>query len=230
MPGGTLGNAIERELSNDRIEGWSPTKKSICIFGIAAAMRYLHSKEIVHRDLKLENIMLNGDLEPVICDFGLARVLELGLAKTFNIGSPLYMAPELFGDFGTPGKEIDVYAYGVLLYRMFSNNKKLDDAPDKIWNTPQQFLFRIGNGARLMKVEEIPAFYWGLIENCWKTNPSDRPKFDDIVKMFKEHRDDYAIPGTNLHELVQYELKVTRGVTRSSDGPKPVKPYVWDQK
>ncbi len=68
--------------------------------GIASGMSYLHSNNIVHRDLKCENVLLDqGGTIPKIIDFGLSRRLENAdnrtLNLTMNIGTPIYLAPEV---------------------------------------------------------------------------------------------------------------------------------------
>jgi serine/threonine protein kinase len=67
---------IRRELFDDRVSGWNSTKKSICIFGLAAALRYLHSRELVHRNVKLTNVLLNKNFEPFLCDCQLSEISE----------------------------------------------------------------------------------------------------------------------------------------------------------
>lgn len=86
---------------------------------MAGAIAYCHSQEIVHRDLKCENIMLNRDMEVKIGDFGFALDLNTSAAKT-PCGSYSYAAPELFTNNGDPydGKKADVWSMGVILYAM----------------------------------------------------------------------------------------------------------------
>jgi serine/threonine protein kinase len=81
---------------------WDATRKSIVALGMAAGMAYLHTKKpnpILHRDLKPENVLLDDNLEPIICDFGLSRTIDAQdlYARTLNIGTPAYMAPEMLG-------------------------------------------------------------------------------------------------------------------------------------
>ena len=59
-------------------------------------MKYLHSHRVIHRDLKLGNLMLNDKMEVKICDFGLATKLEFdGERKRTICGTPNYIAPEV---------------------------------------------------------------------------------------------------------------------------------------
>lgn len=72
---------------------------------------------MVHRDLKLENILLNSDGFIKLIDFGLAKTITgKDLAKS-KCGTPMYMAPELFDKTGH-NKDVDWWALGVLMYEM----------------------------------------------------------------------------------------------------------------
>jgi phosphorylase kinase gamma subunit len=91
-------------------------------------MELTHSQDVVHRDLKPENILLNQDMVVKICDYGFAVDLSAqqgnhGLRDL--CGTPVYMAPEMlqasmFEDAEGYGKEVDVWACGVILFLMLS--------------------------------------------------------------------------------------------------------------
>ncbi len=82
--------------------------------GLAAA----HAADVVHRDLKPENVLITPDGRPVITDFGVARSLEAGAARTLGrpIGTPAYMAPEQVEGAKDLDGRADLYALGALLY------------------------------------------------------------------------------------------------------------------
>lgn len=91
---------------------------------IADAVHHAHRAGIIHRDLKPSNIMLTAESRPVILDFGLARRTrpgEVELTQSGILGTPAYMSPEqVEGRSDQIGPATDIYALGVLLYRMLT--------------------------------------------------------------------------------------------------------------
>lgn len=73
----------------------NPTVRSKIIFGIACTMKHLHKMNIIHRDLKLRNILLDEKMEPRITDFATAKFITNPLEMTMCIGTPLYMEPRI---------------------------------------------------------------------------------------------------------------------------------------
>lgn len=69
----------KKSISDDN---WSPTKKYISLLGISDAMRYLHKVGVIHRDLKPQNILMDSDYYPRVCDFGLSRCFENSLTNS----------------------------------------------------------------------------------------------------------------------------------------------------
>ena len=213
MPGGTVADLLKKERAGNPDPRWDATKKSICVFGVAAAMAYVHSKGVLHRDLKTANVFVNDQFEPVIGDFGLARMVDLNM--TLDVGAPLYMAPELHSDekYGKYTGAVDVYAYAVFLFQMFSDSMTLDDN-SRPPTSVQQWMMRVGRGARLARPPggAIPDFYWDLIVRCWDQNPSKRPTFVEILAKLQKNRASYAFPGADLGALEAYERRILEGV------------------
>jgi serine/threonine protein kinase len=204
MEKGTVDDVVKRERTQNRII-FTPTERSIIIFGTVAGMAACHAKGIIHRDLKPANIFLNERSEPVIADFGISRFCESGLDKTKSVGSPMYMAPELFGDddYSFP---VDVYAFAISLYSLFAEPCELDDRAGRP-RRPEQLMARILKGARFKRLPQIPDHIWGLITECWCRGAETRPKFVDLLTRF--HSDhSYIIDGADRETVLRYEESV----------------------
>ena len=79
---------------------------------------YCHSKSILHRDIKLDNILLSSNGEVKICDFGVSKAVKRGEMMTEQCGTPAYIAPEILADRGYEGFAVDIWSAGVVLYAM----------------------------------------------------------------------------------------------------------------
>lgn len=87
---------------------------------IIGAVKYLHLRRVIHRDLKLGNIFFDPDMNLKIGDFGLALALPTATARKYTIcGTPNYIAPEVLGGKNTGHSfEVDIWAIGIMLYAL----------------------------------------------------------------------------------------------------------------
>ncbi|XP_014252119.1 raf homolog serine/threonine-protein kinase phl [Cimex lectularius] len=150
----------------------------------AQGMDYLHAKSIIHRDLKSNNIFLH-DMVVKIGDFGLATVKSRWSGgKQFQqpSGSILWMAPEVIRmqEDSPYSFQSDVYAYGVVLYELLSNQ-----LPYSHINNKDQILFMVGRGYLRPDLNnltaETPKALRRLLEDCIKFKREDRPLFRQIL-------------------------------------------------
>ncbi len=86
---------------------------------LAKAVSYAHSEGVIHRDIKMDNVMIKGDGVVKLMDFGLAMALNGPDQSIVMAGTPLYMSPEQIRG-GKVDHQTDVYALGVLLYKMLT--------------------------------------------------------------------------------------------------------------
>lgn len=101
---------------------------------LVSGVDYMHSKGLIHRDLKLENLLLDKNKNIIILDFGFVNSYNLNnnkdLMKT-SCGSPCYAAPELvLMQLPYEGKKVDVWSLGIILYAMLSGYLPFDDDPN----------------------------------------------------------------------------------------------------
>ena len=87
---------------------------------IVLSLQYIHSNNIVHRDIKLDNILIDLDNNIKICDFGVSRIIKKGDIILEQCGTPAYIAPEILLNGGYEGYAVDIWSAGVVLYAMLS--------------------------------------------------------------------------------------------------------------
>jgi tRNA A-37 threonylcarbamoyl transferase component Bud32 len=116
MPGGSMSDRMKAGERFDR------TTTLRLLEGIAAALDYAHGLDIVHRDVKPANVLLDGIGNPVLADFGLAKLLQSASVKTVSgvtTGTPAYMSPEqVMGT--TVGPPADTYALTTMAYELLA--------------------------------------------------------------------------------------------------------------
>ncbi len=146
---------------------------------ILEGISYLHSQPdpVIHRDLKCDNIFINGnDGKVLIGDLGLSTSLR-GQAScaTSIVGTPEFMAPELYEEkYGPP---VDIYAFGMCLLEMVSRQYPYSEC-----TTPGQIYKKVISSEKpavLLRVKD-PALRH-IIEVCLDTNPDNRPTADELL-------------------------------------------------
>ncbi|CAJ0931157.1 unnamed protein product, partial [Mesorhabditis belari] len=140
---------------------------------ITSAVLYCHKHQVAHRDLKLENILLDEQSNAKIADFGLSNYFsDKNLLTTF-CGSPLYASPEIIN--GTPykGPEVDCWSLGILLYTLVYGSMPFDG---RDFN---RMVRQIKRGAYYEP--ETPSTASMLVRNMLRVNPERRATIFDIA-------------------------------------------------
>ncbi len=126
-----------------RREPFSPKRAALCVRALAAAVHYAHQQGVLHRDLKPSNVLLGPADQPMITDFGLAKVLTSDTELTMSgqvLGTPGYLPPEqASGHRGEVGPPSDVYGLGTLLYYLLTSRppfqaQEVTDVLDQVLN------------------------------------------------------------------------------------------------
>ncbi|CAI5465113.1 unnamed protein product [Closterium sp. Yama58-4] len=147
---------------------------------LVEALLWCHGKGVVHRDVKLENILLKqrgSDTDIRLTDFGMAAEVRPGEVLTELIGTPYYMAPEVLA--GSYGAEADIWSAGVVLYILLcglppfyaASNEGIFDA---IRSKPVQFKAAKWNGVSSAAKQ--------LISSMLEKNPRDRITGDEVLE------------------------------------------------
>jgi len=150
---------------------------------LISGVSYCHSMEICHRDLKLENTLLDGSPSPrlKICDFGYSKSGLLHSQPKSTVGTPAYIAPEVLSRKEYDGKIADVWSCGVTLYVMLVGAYPFEDPED-----PRNFRKTIG---RIVSVQysipdyvRVSADCRHLLSHIFVANPSKRSTIAEIKK------------------------------------------------
>ncbi|KAL3841606.1 hypothetical protein ACJMK2_019723 [Sinanodonta woodiana] len=142
---------------------------------VILSCQYLHSNNVIHRDLKLGNLFLNDDMEIKIGDFGLAtRVGFEGERKRTLCGTPNYIAPEVLGKKGH-SFEVDVWSLGCIVYTLLVGKppfetSNLKDTYTRIKKNEYNIPAKVSTPARK------------LIEKLLKSDPTERPTMDALLE------------------------------------------------
>eukprot|EP00271_Cylindrocystis_brebissonii_P013657 TRINITY_DN3372_c0_g1_i1.p1 TRINITY_DN3372_c0_g1~~TRINITY_DN3372_c0_g1_i1.p1 ORF type:complete len:334 (-),score=49.42 TRINITY_DN3372_c0_g1_i1:647-1648(-) len=148
---------------------------------LVSGISYCHAMQICHRDLKLENTLLDGSPAPrlKICDFGYSKSSLLHSQPKSTVGTPAYIAPEVLSKKGYDGKSADVWSCGVTLYVMLVGAYPFEDPDD-----PRNFRKTIG---RIMSVQYVIPPYVRLSPDCkhllsriFTANPAKRITMAEI--------------------------------------------------
>jgi len=155
----------------------------VCAIGkqVCAAMTYAHNRGIIHRDLSLQNVMVEVDEEGrqlvKILDFGLAKLIyDEALSSSRNMmGTLNYMAPEQIAS-GEVDARVDIFAFGVGLYRMVNGRFPFEA------EHPAAIMYLIMNEFNLEFAGEVPARMKDLIMGCLEKDPRNRKRdFDELL-------------------------------------------------
>ncbi|TYJ54671.1 hypothetical protein B9479_004705 [Cryptococcus floricola] len=160
---------------------------------LISGVDYLHQKGVIHRDLKLENLLLDKHRNLIITDFGFANSFakEEGDLMSTSCGSPCYAAPELVV-LDTPyhGSAVDIWSCGVILFAMVAGYLPYDDDPDNPDAGNVVDLYRYIMNTELHYPEHVSPLGKNLLQHMLILHPEHRIKIPDIMThpWLKNHR------------------------------------------
>eukprot|EP00937_MAST-01D_sp_MAST-1D-sp2_P007409 g7409.t1 len=152
------------------------------MYSVAKGMEFFHGRGFVHRDLKPDNVLIDGAGIVKLCDFGLSRSATRDTTvMTAGVGTPAYMAVELItGDESVVrcSNTVDVFSMGVLLWTMWTHEVPYHRQAF----TPFMLMKQILAGLRPEIPDDCPPALAACMEQCWSKDPSTRPTFADITQ------------------------------------------------
>ncbi|KAJ6702258.1 KINASE SUPERFAMILY WITH OCTICOSAPEPTIDE/PHOX/BEM1P DOMAIN-CONTAINING PROTEIN [Salix koriyanagi] len=160
-------------------------KKLIIALDAAFGMEYLHLRDIIHFDLKCDNLLVNlKDPQRPICkvgDFGLSKIKRNTLVSGGVRGTLPWMAPELLdGNSNRVSEKVDVFSFGIAMWEILTGEEPYAN---------MQFGAIIGgivsNTLRPRIPENCDAGWRKLIEECWSFDPEARPSFTEITNRLR---------------------------------------------
>ncbi|AEI51495.1 serine/threonine-protein kinase [Runella slithyformis] len=153
--------------------------------GILEGLAHLHRVPIIHRDFKTANILMdraeNGDWVPVIADFGLSRLVDADMSYVLNNSqiahTPSYAAPEQLLDNVAIRPNTDLWAFGVMTYKMVMGRLpfRVDGAKGE-WDTSNRIRSMILEGKLPADISTIQEPYKSIIRKCLIFDPEKRVK------------------------------------------------------
>jgi serine/threonine protein kinase len=172
----------------------------IMAISIARCVEFLHSCNLIHRDLKSLNILLNQSFELKICDFGLSRVVDKHAPMTGNVGTVCWIAPEIFNNKKLYTEKADVYSFGIILWELLMRQMPFDDTES--FTIP----LLVTKGKRPKLPKSTPKDWCKLIDKCWHQKPDKRPTFSQILSMLDTMWTNFHTKNSQYSQLVGFHL------------------------
>ncbi|XP_042413886.1 serine/threonine-protein kinase STY46-like isoform X5 [Zingiber officinale] len=146
---------------------------------VCKGMEYLHNNNIVHRDLKTANLLIDSNFVVKVADFGVARIQNQGGVMTAETGTYRWMAPEVINHLPYDEKA-DVFSFGIVLWELTTSKIPYENM------TPLQAALAVRQGHRPEIPETTHPRLSDLMRRCWEGIPTERPTFSEIVVELEE--------------------------------------------
>lgn len=184
---------LQRDLYTAIKQGLDWTSRLQVAIDVVDGLRFLHSQGLVHRDVKLKNVLLDKENHGKITDLGFCK--PEAMMSGSIVGTPIHMAPELFT--GHYDNSVDVYAFGILFWYVCAGHVHLPEAFEQCANKDQLWQ-SVKKGLR---PERLPVFSdscWQLMQSCLEGEPHRRPYLGDVETTLTQILEKVRKRGTDL--------------------------------
>ena len=162
-------------------------------YQMASGIAYLHSKNIIHRDLKTGNILVSNENEARVTDFGISRKVDTTM--TGKIGTYNYMAPEVIAE-SRYSLKADTFSFGMMLWEMVTRT------PPFASMNEITICRNICDNNRPPIPKSVSPELKALITSCWAQDPNVRPSFTQIMEAMR--RKNITFPGADPTEMKNF--------------------------
>ena len=147
--------------------------------GIVDGLKYVHSQNVIHGDIKPKNVLMCGpkdDMIPKLADFGAAKIIERTTKSTKVDDDYTYMAPEVAQHCQYHGSAADIFSLSVMVFEMF-NDHLISQAPEEV----KRFMLGVHSGrvVKIPKSSKVPVYISNVIERGLNKNPEERPTLSE---------------------------------------------------
>lgn len=212
-PKGNLSEIIEKSKKGLSDLVFDNTKRQIILIGVAKAMMFLHQHRIIHRDLKLENVLINDNYEPLLTDFNLSKICDptQSMKQSAQYGSPYTMAPEIFALKTMYGFKADVYSYGILMYMVIFDEYPFPELINEEMDYENLNKKMKESDFKVKFPYSIKLSFEKLIEKCLSKDPIERPTFSEIYNALTDvnNKDSCTLEDVDDDEVNLYLDSIT---------------------
>ncbi|KAF6153794.1 hypothetical protein GIB67_001027 [Kingdonia uniflora] len=236
MPNGSLDRVLYQDPEEGNSLNWSQ-RYNIAV-GIASVLTYLHQEceqQVIHRDIKTSNVLLDGNFSPRLADFGLARLMEHDKSpvSTLTAGTMGYLAPEYL-QYGKATEKTDIFSFGVVVLELACGRRPIENTTsnrminlvDWVWGLHSEGKLVEAADSRLkgeFKKEEMKKL---LLVGLSCANPSciERPSMRRVLQILNGEAELVRVPKMKPCLTFSYSLPSIDDIVSDCENSKEASP------